>query len=309
MEYPRKGEATMSKMMLKGIFPPMVTPFTNDSKQEVDEQALRDIVRFLLDNGVQGIIPCGGCGEWLALSEDEQKRIVEVTVDEVNGRIPVVAGACSFSTKIAVRLAKNAKDVGADAVMVETPIPKGTQLPPPQEVYEHHSSIADEAGIPVMMYNGADVSPKIVEKLIENEKIVAIKNSTRNLQNIYDLIKICGSKVDYFQGYGDCFVPALLLGARGCITSHANTAPKKHVELYEAFLKGDMDEAWRLHQELMPLWLELGNNPAIVKEALRILGHSVGLSRMPGRKEGIYLSDGLKMKIKDTLSRIGLVNP
>lgn len=297
----------MHKIKFKGIFPPIVTPFTNDSRQEVDEQALREVIRFLLDNGVHGIIPCGGTGEWLSLSEDEQKRIVEITVDEVKGRVPVVAGACAFSTKIAVKLAKNAKEVGADAVMVETPIPKGGQLPPPQEVYEHHQLVADEAKIPVMMYNGADVYPKTVEKLVENGKIVAIKNSTRNIQNIYDLIKICGNKVDYLQGYGDCFLPALLLGARGCITTHGNTAPKKHVELYDAFMRGDMAKAWQIHQELMPLWLEVGNNPAVAKEALRLLGHPVGLARMPGRKEGTYLSEALKIKIRDTLNRLALL--
>lgn len=294
----------MSKKGFKGIFPPMVTPFTTDSKQEVDEQALRGIVNFLLDSGVHGIIPCGGCGEWIALSEEEQKKVVEITVDEVNGRVPVVAGACAFSTKFAVRLAKNAKDAGADAVMVETPLPKGTQLPPPQEVYEHHRAVADEADIPVMMYNGTDVYPKVVEKLVENEKIVAVKNSTRNMRNCYELIRICGDKADYIQGMGDCFLPALCLGARGCITSHANTTPKKHVELYEAFQREDISKAWQIHHELMPLWVEIGNNPAVVKEALRIIGHPVGLARMPGRKEGIHVSSALKARIKEVLSII-----
>ena len=293
----------MSKLDLRGVFPPMVTPFTDDSKQEVDEERLEEVTSFLLDKGVHGIIPCGGCGEWLALTEEEQKKIVKITVDKVNGRVPVVAGACSFATKIAVQLAKNAKEEGADAVMVWTPLPKG-QLPPPTEVYEHHCRVADEANIPVMMYNGTDVYPEVVEKLVKNSKIVAIKNSTTNMSNCHDLIEICRRNVAYFQGGGECFLPALKLGGVGSITGSSNIAPGKHVELYEAFRRGDIGAAEKLHNKLTVLFSF--THPAVLKEGLRILGHPVGLARNPGRKEGIYLSDETKNGIRKALRNLGL---
>lgn len=295
----------MAKNKLHGILPPIVTPFTSDSKQEINEEALRAFINFLIENGVHGVIPCGGCGEYTYLSFEEHQTVTAITVDEVNGRVPVIAGACNSGTKNAVLLAKNAENCGADGVMVETPY---NPTPTNGGIYQHYKTMAEAIDIPIMLYNymphtaGFDIDPSVVARLINDGIIQSIKNSTKDMYTISELIRLCTDKVAYLQGWGECLLPSLRLGGKGCITSHSNTAPQMHVELFEAFQRGDYNRAEQLHNQLLPLW-KLGGSPVLVKEALTMMGHPVG----PSRKPSLPATTQQKKKVKDILTGLNLI--
>ena len=140
---------------LKGVLPPMLTPFTSDNNQDVDEEALRALTSFLIDSGVHGLIPTGGAGEYVYLSFEDWKKVNEVVVDEANGRVPVVAGILDPGTKNVVNRAKVAKDIGADAIMV---LVHQYYFPDDDEIYQHFETIATESEMLVMLYNSTRFS-------------------------------------------------------------------------------------------------------------------------------------------------------
>lgn len=295
----------MKKPELKGIVVPMVTPFKSNGSQDVDEKKLRELVNFLIDNGVHALIPCGGTGESVSLSPEENKRVIEITVDEASGRVPVVGGAKSPGTRNSVNLARDAKDVGVDVVMVIAPY---YNKPITEEgYYEHFKAVAEEVDIPVLVYNlpriqGEDIPIGVIARLAELDNIIGLKNSTTNFIHIAEAIKICKEKkISYLQGQAQVFLPSLILGAQGSITSILNAVPAVFVDLYDSFMRGDLVKARELHFKLLPL-IKLGGSPVLVKAALEILGHPVG----PPRKPLMPATENEKRKIRDTLLTLSL---
>lgn len=295
----------MKKPELKGIVVPMVTPFKSNGSQDVDEEKLRGLVNFLIDNGVHALIPCGGTGESVSLSPGENKRVIEITVGEVNGRVPVIGGAKSPGTRNSVNLARDAKDVGADGVMVIAPY---YNKPITEEgYYEHFKAVAEEVDIPVLVYNlpriqGEDIPISVIVCLAELDNVIGLKNSTTNFIHIAEAIKICEEKkISYLQGQAQIFLPALILGAQGSVTSILNAVPAIFVDLYESFMRGDLDKARELHFKLLPL-IKLGGSPVLVKAALEILGHPVGSPRKPL----MPATENEKRKIRETLLTLSL---
>jgi 4-hydroxy-tetrahydrodipicolinate synthase len=296
----------MKEMELKGIIVPMVTPFKSDSTENVDEEKLRELVRFLIDNGVHGLMPCGGTGESVSLSPEENKRIIEITVEETRGRVPVIGGAKSPGTKLSTRLAKDAKDVGASCALVIGPY---YNEPITEEgYYVHFWTIAELAEIPILVYNlprmqGKDIPLSVISRLAQLDKVVGLKNATANVLHITEAIAVCKKwNVSYLQGLAHMFFPSLVLGSQGSITSALNVAPALFVDLFNSFTKGDMNRAREINYRLLPL-MKLGGSPVMVKAALEIIGHPMG----PPRKPLMSADENEKRSISSVLSTCGLI--
>lgn len=291
---------------LRGIIIPMVTPFKMNNSQDLDLEKLRYLVNFLVDEGIHGLIPCGGTGESVSLSPEENRKVIEVTVDEVRGRVPVIGGAKSPSTLNSLRLAIDAKEVGADGVMVQGPYYNH----PVTEVgyYEHFKAVADEAKIPVLIYNlfriqGENIPLKVISQLFKLDDIIGIKNTTEDFIHIANTIKLSkDNKKSYLQGLAHMLFPSLCMGSHGSITSLLSAVPSSFIELYRAYTRGNLEEAREIHYNLMPL-IELGGSTVTVKAILEILGHPVG----PPRKPMISATNAEKKKIKKVLNKMGLV--
>lgn len=294
----------MKKIRPEGIYIPMVTPFKDDASREIDDEALRDLINFLIDKGVQGLVPCGCTGEYMFLSKEEHQRVVEITVDEANGRVPIFAGAGNPGTKNAMNLAKHAKDVGADGVMVITP---HREHPSDEGIYTHFDMIAEEVDVPVMIYNfpdvtGFDIPPHVVSRLADLNNIVALKESTHSFFHLAEIIRLCKDKITVLKGFSEDLLPALVVGAQGGISSAYNIVPDLMVDLYQSFMRGDVKRAREIHFKLMPLW-GMGLSPSTIKEALNMLGRPIG----PPREPLLPASQEEKRKLREILLNLGIL--
>jgi 4-hydroxy-tetrahydrodipicolinate synthase len=268
-----------------GVFVVVCTPF--DKKGAVDEAALRRHLRFLLDEGkVHGVIPTGSTGEFASLSEAERKRVVEIALDEVRARVPVVAGAAAVSTRDTVMYARFAEDAGADGVMIVAPY---YCHPTERELYEHYKGVAKRIHIPIMVYNnpstsGVDMLPALVARLAEIENVTHIKESSGDMHRVSEIMRLCGDRMTVFCGADNLALEMFMLGVRGWVAAPANVVPKQCVELYElAVVKKDLEKARSLYFKLLPFFtaLESGQFVQYVKASLEILGRSIGAPRRP----------------------------
>jgi len=304
----RKNKITNKKF--KGIVTPIVTPFKNTANQEIDEAKLRVHINFLIENGVHGIFATSGTGEYFYLNEEEHKKQTEIIVDEVNGRVPVLAGAGSPGTQNAVEFAKSVEDIGADAVVVVGPY---YGIPVYEEgIYLHYKTIGERTNIPVWVYNltrvqpYGDISPEVIGRLANEGYIGGIKNSTSNMLHYSRMLMLTREKTqsgEFTPGIGPerFFLPFLLLGGKVNVATASNIAPNLHVQLFEAFEKDDVDKAKQAHFKLVPLW-NFGASPAMVKEALKMLGHDCGVARFPL----LPMPEDERKKLREVLDNLNL---
>jgi 4-hydroxy-tetrahydrodipicolinate synthase len=269
-------------MKLKGIMPPVVTPFQDNTDQDVDVPRLRELTDFLLGEGVHGLVVCAGNGEGVHLSLEEKRKVTEVSVDRANGKVPVIVGVFATATALAVGEAKQAKDAGADAVLVTLPYYFHHS---DEGLFQHFKSIAEKADIPVVIYNlrffsGYDIEPRVVARLADVDNIVGIKLTTDNLWQIAEILRLCGDKMAVFAGNFDIMLHTMELGGKGCITGFINCLPALHIQLYEYLEQRDMKKATELYNRILPFW-RIGPNAAKTKAVLNILGHKVGIPRRP----------------------------
>ena len=265
---------------LKGVIPPIVTPV--DSNENVDESGLKRVIDHVLNGGVHGVFVLGSNGEFYALDFENQKRAVEITVNHVNGKVPVYAGASAITTKGCVRLAKMAEEAGADALTILTPM---FINPSETELYNHFKTIADSTKLPVLLYNNPDkttnnISVKLLKKLAEIENIVGIKNTSldfaQTVQYIYETRHLKNFKVlagsDYF------IYATLAYGGAGCVAGTANVAPALVVDIYNKFQAGDLAGALEAQYKLVPLrnTYSYGSFPVVMKDCLNLMGLNVG---------------------------------
>ena len=290
---------------VKGIIPAMITPM-NDS-EEIDEAGMRELINYLIDSGVHGIFICGSQGESYALTEEEKKRIINIVVDEVNGRIPVYAGTGATTTKASIRLSKYAEDAGADAVTIVTPY---FIKPSQDELYMHYRRIAESIDIPVLIYNnpgrtGVNLEAETVRRLAEIDNIVGIKDSSGDLTLTAQYIMECPKEFAVLAGRDSLILATLLYGGKGAVAATANVAPKLVVGIYESFIQGDLERARKLQFKLLPLRLafNLGTFPAVVKEAMNILKRPSGPARSPVSS----LPEDKRERLKSILKGIGLI--
>jgi 4-hydroxy-tetrahydrodipicolinate synthase len=275
----------MPTPVLKGMFVPHVTPFTCEG--ELDLKALRVCVRFWLENEVSGLVSCGSNGEAPYLSRQERIKVIETVVDEVNGKIPVVAGTGSMSTKETIAFTKDAKDLGVDAALVVTPF---YFKPTNREMHEHYKAISEAVDLPIVVYNvpkftGFSLETAFIHQLVsENEKIIGLKDSSGNIGAITETIRLVGDKISVLAGTADVALPTLLLGGKGGVIAVANVFPKLCSQLYEAFKNGKHEEAKMLQKRISfanEVLVKKYNQLSAIKEALRLQGLPGGYPRKP----------------------------
>ncbi|MDH5636542.1 MAG: 4-hydroxy-tetrahydrodipicolinate synthase, partial [Candidatus Bathyarchaeota archaeon] len=231
----------------KGILPALVTPFTDDGK-ELSEDRLRNLVNHCIELGVSGVVPCGTTGEFVNLTVDEKKRLIDIVVDEVNGRVVVVAGTGASGTDQALELTKYAKDAGADAALIVTPF---YLKPTDRGIYEHFSTVATEVDLPIILYNipqctGVWLTWQMVEDLAEIPNIVGLKDSSGELKYILAVLEKVRDKINVMCGYDEVVLPALAAGASGAILASANVIPDFWVDIYDSVQKGSLKKAREL---------------------------------------------------------------
>ena len=271
--------------MFEGVLPAIITPFKRNSAMGLDIQGLERNIGYLLSCGIHGIVPCGSTGESATLTFEEHEKVIEIAVNKVNGRIPVVAGSGSNNTAEAVRLTKAAKDIGADGVLVISPY---YNKPNRSGLIKHYTKLAD-LDIPVIMYNvpgrtGQNLEPDLVAELAAHPNIVAIKEASGNIGQISRIIE--ETQDDDFlviSGDDNITLPIMALGGAGVISVAANVDPKRMVAMYEAMKKGDYQKALVLHYALSPLMrsMFIDTNPIPVKKAVELLGMAGGPVRLP----------------------------
>ncbi|MGA2934998.1 MAG: 4-hydroxy-tetrahydrodipicolinate synthase [Methanomicrobiales archaeon] len=274
--------------MFEGVFPAIITPFRTGSRPDLDLEGLRANVAWLVEQGVHGIVPCGSTGESATMSHKEHEKVIEETVDVVNGKIPVLAGTGSNNTEEAVLLTKAAKNIGADGVLVISPY---YNKPNRSGLVKHYTKIAN-LDIPVVMYNVPgrtgqnlnDFKPSLVAELAKHPNIVGIKEASGNLGQMWQIIEETRDESFHLiSGDDNLTLPILELGGVGVISVAANVEPARMVELYESFKKGDYMRARKIHFELEPLFKDLfiDTNPIPVKKAVELRGMAAGPVRLP----------------------------
>ena len=275
----------VARSKLEGIFVPHVTPFTREG--DLDETSLRTCVRFWLEGGVSGLVPCGSNGEAPYLSREERRKIIKTVVDEVNGKVPVVAGTGSMSTKETVLFTEDAKDVGVDAALVVTPYYFKLSG---REMYEHYKVLCETVDLPIVLYSvpkftGYSIEPTLIQQLAsKHENIVGVKDSGGSIGTITETIRLVGDRISVLAGTADVILPTLMLGGKGAVVAVANAFPKMCAELYDAFKRSDYEKASGLQRQvayLNDVLVKRYNQLSSIKEALKLLGLPAGYPRRP----------------------------
>ncbi len=258
--------------MFKGCFVPIVTPFKGG---EVDEEALRKLIGFCLEKGVDGIVPCGTTGESPTLSFAEHKRVIKITVEEVKGKAPVIAGAGSNNTKEAEELTRYAKEVGADGALVIAPY---YNKPTPKGLEAHYRKL-ETIGLPIVIYNipsrtGINISALTIAKLSRLKGIVGIKEASGDMDQVSSIISSSEPGFAVLSGNDSQTLPILSLGGCGAIAATANIIPEEMTKMIKAYLAGEIKKAQELHYKIYPLCqaLFMETNPLPMKTALARLG-------------------------------------
>jgi 4-hydroxy-tetrahydrodipicolinate synthase len=289
---------------IKGVVVPMVTPFNSD--ESLDEGALRVIVDYLIDAGVHGLFPAGSQSEFYALSIDEKKRIMEIVVEQANGRVFVMPGTGAVTTRESIDLTRYAQTCGADAVSVITPY---FIQPSAEEMVDHFARIAGSVEIPVLAYNNPArtnvvFSPAMAAAVAQRApNLVGIKDSSGDLTNTLDYMQRCPPGFRVFVGRDTLVYAALCCGCTGAVAATANVAPELVVGIYNAYHAGDLAESLELQHRLDPLRhaFGLGSFPVVVKDAMELLGLPAGRCRAPIRS----LEGGPREKLVAILKGMG----
>jgi len=271
--------------MFQGVFPALITPFTNDSLMGIDLPGLRSNIEFLISQGVHGVVPCGSTGESATLTFEEHEQVIGVTIDSANGRVPVIAGTGSNNTAEALRFTRSAKDQGADGVLVLSPY---YNKPNRSGLIKHYTKLAD-CDIPVIIYNvpgrtGQNLPPDLILELAEHPNIVGVKEASGDIVQISQIIE--GTRdLDFSVLSGDdaMTLAVLALGGKGVIAVTANIEPARMVQIYENFTSGDLVGARDMHYALSPLMraMFVDTNPIPVKKAVELRGMPAGPVRLP----------------------------
>jgi 4-hydroxy-tetrahydrodipicolinate synthase len=294
-----------AKTGFRGSFTALLTPFKNGS---LDETAFRDLVEWQIAEGTSGLVPVGTTGESPTLSHDEHKKVVEWCVETVKGRVPVIAGAGSNSTKEAIELSRHAEKAGADAVLVVTPY---YNKPTQEGLYQHYKAINDAVGIPIIIYNiparsVVDMSVDTMRRLFELQNIAGVKDATANVIRVSQQRLAMGPSLIQLSGEDASALGFMAHGGHGCISVTSNVAPRLCAEFQGACLKGDYAGALALQDKLMPLHtaLFLETNPAPAKYALAVLGKCEETVRLPM----VPVSETTRTAVRAAMVHAGLIN-
>jgi 4-hydroxy-tetrahydrodipicolinate synthase len=292
-------------MKIRGIIPPVATPMQEN--EDLDLPRLRWFLDHLITEGVHGVFVLGTNSEFYALDEREKQEVIATAVAHVDRRVPVYAGTGAESTREALRLTRLAEREGADGVSVITPY---FISPTQQEIYDHYRKIAESTSLPVILYNnpatcgGLKIDVDTVARLAELSNVLGIKDSSGDLQNTNEYVRVVPQRFAVLQGRDTLIYPSLICGARGAVPASANVAPALCARVYEAFLEGENDDAMKaqLQLNLVRMSLGLATAPGGVKAALALLGAPIGPSRSPVSP----LPAAQKQKMREALGQAGL---
>lgn len=261
----------------------MVTPFDKEGK--VDEEGLRENVRFQIKRGIHGLVPVGTTGECATLSYEEHNRVVDVVVDAAKGKVPVLAGTGSNSTWEAIMLTNHAKEVGADGALLVVPY---YNKPTQAGLYQHYKRIAEEVDLPQVIYNipsrtSLNMLPETMAKLAKVKNIVGVKEASGDLKQITQIIEFAGKEFSVISGDDSLTLEIMKLGGVGIISVTSNLVPDKVAKIVDSFRSGDVETAERINDELAPLIkaLFIETNPGPVKMAMNWMGMAAGGLRLP----------------------------
>ncbi len=285
---------------LEGAFTALITPFNNSGA--LDERGLRANVNFQIEKGIAGVVPCGTTGESATLTHEEHKKVVDTVIDEVDGRVPVIAGTGSNSTSEAIDLTKHALEAGADYCLLISPY---YNKPTQRGLLSHFKAVAAEADGKLILYNvpsrtGRNMEAETVIELSRVKNIVGIKEASANLEQIMQIIRGAGNRITVLSGDDMTTYPILAVGGKGVISVASNVVPDLVQQMVADFLAGRMEESRKMHYRLMELFkdLFLETNPGPVKEAMNLLGLAAGPLRLPmvacGKKNVEILRQDLK---------------
>lgn len=290
--------------MFKGAICAIVTPFKNG---KVDGEKLRELIEFQIENGTDGIVPCGTTGESPTLSYEEHNRVIEITVEAVKKRVPVIAGTGSNSTEEALELTRHAYEVGADAALMVTPY---YNRPTQEGLYQHYKYLAEAIPIPIIVYNvpsrtGCNVLPETMARLAKISNIVGVKEASGSLKQMQEIITLCGKDFSVLSGDDYFTFPLMCLGGHGIISVVSNVAPKDMAEMVDAFEAGKLDRAREIHYRMTPLVdaLFIETNPIPVKTALAMMGMIEEEMRLPL----CAMSEGNREKLRRAMVNYGLL--
>jgi len=297
--------------MFKGSIVAIVTPFSATNRggnTSIDENTLRKLIDFQIANGTSGIVPCGTTGESATLNFEEHEAVIRITIEQVNKRVPVIAGTGSNSTQEAIALTQQAASAGADASLQVSPY---YNRPTQKGLYEHFKAIAQSVKIPIILYNiagrtGVNIEPETIARLARDCKnIVAVKEASGSLDQMSRIKQLCPQEFNLISGDDSLTLPIMSIGGIGIISVVANIVPRDVAELVSAFAKGDLKKAETLHYKLLPLIkaVFLETNPIPVKTAMGLLGMCQPDLRLPM----CSMSDDNLAKLKTALKDYGLL--
>jgi 4-hydroxy-tetrahydrodipicolinate synthase len=291
--------------MFKGSMPALITPLRDGA---FDEDAYRSLIDWHVEQGTDGLVPCGTTGESPTLDHAEHKRVVEVCIEAAAGRVPVIAGTGSNSTSEAIDLTRHAKQVGADAALVVTPY---YNKPTQEGLYQHFKAIHDAADIPILIYNVpprsvVDMTVETMARLARLPNIVGVKDATQDLGRPIRTRLAIGPDFCQMSGEDGTALPFLAAGGHGCISVTANVAPALCAEMQRAWREGDVAKAAGLNDRLMPLHMALfcETSPGPVKYAASLLGKCSPELRLPL----VEISETSKEIVKKAMAAVGLLS-
>ncbi len=260
----------------------LVMPFTPDG---IDEGVLRELVRFHLHEGTDALVVNGSTGEATTMSPIEQRRAVEVVTDQAAGRLPVIAGVGGSDTAAVARLAREAREAGADALLLSPP---PYNKPTQQGIVAHYRRVMDAGDLPTIVYNvpgrtACNILPATVETLAADPRVVGVKEASGDISQVAELARRVADRLALYSGNDDQVVPLMSLGGKGVISVLANVAPADTSRMAHAYLEGEVEEARLLQLRYLPLIAALFRepNPVPVKAAVSMLGFEVGELRLP----------------------------
>ncbi len=289
--------------MFNGSMAAIITPFRGGA---IDFDALARIVDAQVEGGTSAIVPCGSTGESATLSHAEHIEVVKAVVKRVDGRIPVIAGTGSNSTAESIALTCAARDAGATAALLISPY---YNKPTQEGIYRHYAMIAERSEFPLIVYNipgrtGSKIEATTIARLAEIEHIVGLKEATGSLDEVQEVLRLCGDKLEVYSGDDSLTLPVIAVGGVGVISVVANVAPRRSAAMVAAALSGDWATARKIHFDLLPLMrsLFLESNPIPVKAAMARLGFCADELRMPL----LPMSSGPRAELERILDSVDL---
>jgi 4-hydroxy-tetrahydrodipicolinate synthase len=286
--------------MFKGSIVAIVTPFKNG---KIDEERYRELIEFQIEGGTRAIVPCGTTGESATLDMEEHNRAIDICIDAVRKRVPVIAGTGGNSTSEAIELTEHAKKSGADASLQVTPY---YNKPTQEGLYEHFKAIAKAVALPQVLYNvpgrtSVNMLPQTVARLAELPEIVAIKEASGSLGQMAEIIQLAGDRITLLSGDDNVTLPVLAIGGRGVVSVVANIVPRDTADMVEAYEAGQVDQARKLFYRLFPLCQAMfyETNPIPIKTSLALMGKIDGEMRLPLCPMAPANLEKLKAALKD----------